>query len=107
MEQLVLRYNPDWSGRGFKQFDYTFPVWAKEYFELETIHSYNEYLHFTEDAWRGRIRTCRGIGAGLSKNKVDEFDKEYERLLVKSPTDILSIKHQLHIEIYRIKKHAK
>lgn len=107
MEQFVQKYNPTWTGGGFKQFIYNFPEWAKKYFELETIHSYNEYLDFTKDAWCGRIRTCRGVGASLPYEKIRQFESEYQELLKKYPSDILHIKHQIHIEIYRLKDNVK
>lgn len=100
METLVLKYNPNWTGYGFKQYIYNFPDWAKDKFELETVHSYDEYLSFTKDSWIGRIRTCRGIGASLSPEKIKQFDNEYKILLQNYNT--LSIKHQIHIEIYRL-----
>lgn len=107
MEQLVLKYNPTWSSGGFKSFDYTFPKWAKEHFELETVHSYNEYITFTKEAWKGRVRTCRGVGASLSEEKLKAFDEEYAALLAQYKSDLLHIKHQVHIEIYRLQEDDK
>lgn len=104
MEELVLAYNPSWSGCKFKEFRYTYPKWVANRFEIETIHSYKEYLPFEKDAWQGRIRTCRGIGASLSSEKIEEFDNAYKEILKKYPGDILNIKHQIHIEIYRNKR---
>lgn len=100
MEELVLKYNPEWSGNGFKQFDYSFPKWARDSFDIETIHSYNESLSFTKEAWLGRVLTCRGVGASLSDEKVNEFESEYIKMLDKY-SDPLSLKHRIHIEIYR------
>lgn len=103
MEQLVLKYNPNWSGGGFKKYEYSFPMWAKNGFELDTIKSYNEALEFSKDNWISRILTCRGVGASLSAEKVKMFEKEYREML-RDYDNILSIKHQIHIEIYRIAK---
>lgn len=102
MEQLVLKYNPNWSGGGFKKYEYRFPDWAKNGFELDTIKSYNELLEFTKDSWIGRILSCRGVGASLPKQRVKEFETEYRGKL--KDVDILKIKHQIHIEVYRIVK---
>ena len=103
MEQLVLKYNPTWNGCGFKEFRYSFPEWAKDRFEIETIHSYNASLTFTKEAWLGRVKTCRGIGASLPENKISEFENKYRELLQKYD-DPLQLKHQIHIEIYRVIK---
>ena len=103
MEQLVLKYNPSWSGRGFKNFRYSYPDWAENKFEIETIHSYNAALSFTKEAWLGRVKTCRGVGASLPNDKIAEFESEYREVLKKYP-ESLQLMHQIHIEIYRVNK---
>lgn len=103
MEECVLRYNPDWSGGGFEQFRYRYPVWAEGRFDIETVHSYHATLGFSKNAWLGRIRSCRGIGASLTDHEIAKFEQEYRGLLAKYD-EPLRLKHQIHIEIYRSKK---
>ena len=103
LEQLVLKYNPSWNGCGFGEFRYNYPDWAENKFEIETIHSYNATLTFTKEAWLERVKTCRGVGASLPQKKVAEFENEYRELLTKYE-EPLRLKHQIHIEIYRVKK---
>lgn len=103
MEDLVLKYNPNWSGKGFKKFKYTYPDWADEKFNIETIHSYDTTLEFTKEAWLGRVKSCRGVGASLSDNDIERFEAEYCNLLQKY-NEPLRLKHQIHIEIYRSTK---
>ena len=105
MEALVLRYNPDWGGRGFEKFRYSYPEWADGRFNIETIHSYDTVLEFTKEAWIGRIKSCRGVGASLSEEKIAAFESEYRELLSKY-SEPLKLKHQIHIEIYRSNKKA-
>ena len=100
MESLVLKYNPDWSGKGFKEFNYKFPSWAIGKFDIENVRSYNAELEFSKEAWIGRIKSCRGIGASLSEKEVEKFEAEYRSMLEKYP-EPLRLKHQIHIEIYR------
>lgn len=100
MERLVLKYNPNWNGCGFREFSYSFPSWAEGRFTLETVQSYDEELTFTKDAWLGRVLTCRGVGASLSDEKVAEFEREYRGMLEKY-SDPLELKHQIHIEVYK------
>ena len=102
MENLVLKYNPDWSGKGFKQFEYRYPSWAIDRFDIDTIHSYNALIEFSKQDWLGRVLTCRGVGASLSDEKIKKFESEYRELLSKYP-EPLKLKHQIHIEIYRRK----
>lgn len=103
MEKLVLKYNPDWNGSGFRKFEYSYPLWAENRFDIETIHSYNTILSFSKEAWVGRIKSCRGIGASLPESEIAEFEKEYRQLL-KKYSEPLRLKHQIHIEIYRSDK---
>lgn len=103
MEALVNRYNPAWSGCGFDKFRYTYPAWAEARFDIETIHSYDATLTFTREAWLGRVKSCRGVGASLSAEKVAEFETAYRALLERRP-EPLRLKHQIHIEIYRSTK---
>lgn len=103
MEQLVLKYNPHWSGKGFSKFKYSYPEWANGRFMIETIHSYNETLTFSRKAWLGRVKSCRGVGASLSEEKLSQFTDEYRQILEKY-SEPLKLKHQIHIEIYRSEK---
>lgn len=101
MENLVLKYSPYWNGCGFEKFRYTYPDWAENGFNIDTIHSYDATLEFSKEAWIGRIKSCRGVGASLSAEKIADFEKEYRKILEKYDTDTLKLKHQIHIEIYK------
>ena len=103
MESLVLKYNPKWNGCGFKEYKFIFPDWAENRFDIENVCSYNTELEFTKEAWLGRIMSCRGVGASLSKEKSAEFKAEYRRILEKYD-EPLKLKHQIHIEIYKVNK---
>lgn len=103
MESLVLKYNPKWNGCGFREYKYVFPAWAENRFDIENICSYNTVLEFTKEAWLGRIMSCRGVGASLSNEKAAEFEAEYRRILEKYD-EPLKLKHQIHIEIYKVNK---
>lgn len=103
LEQLVLKYNPSWNGCGFGEFRYSYPDWAEKQFEIETIHSYNAVLNFSKEAWIGRVKTCRGVGASMPQKKIAEFENEYRGILQKY-SEPLHLMHQIHIEIYRVIK---
>ena len=105
MEQLVSAYNPAWSGGGFQSYRYRYPDWAENRFEIDTIHSYNVTLAFTKQAWLGRIKTCRGVGASLSKKALTAFEAEYSALL-EQYSEPLQLQHQIHIELYRSTKES-
>lgn len=100
LERTVLRYNPAWNGSGFRTYRYQFPSWAEGRFALDTVHSYDAVLTFTKEAWLGRIRSCRGVGASLSAADAAAFEAEY-RALLEQYAEPLRLKHQIHIELYR------
>lgn len=102
-EQLVLTYNPAWSGGGYQVDDYRLPDWTEEVLELETLHRYRETLPFSVDGWCGRIRTCRGIGASLPPEKVAAFDRDLRQLLRQFTADTLQLRHEIQIEIFRFR----
>ncbi|MBP5442351.1 MAG: methyltransferase domain-containing protein [Treponema sp.] len=77
-EELVLKYNPDWNGGGWKRNPVEFPDWAEPYFTMEDGIGFDVPVTFTRESWHGRIKTCRGIGASsLSAEKIAEWEKEH------------------------------
>ena len=102
MEQLVLKYNPEWNGCGFKEYKFVFPDWAKKRFDIKTAYSYDTELEFSKEQWLGRIISCRGVGASLPDKKVKEFENEY-RIILDKYTEPLRLKHQIHIEVYSMR----
>ena len=105
METLVLRCNPAWNGGGFKEYRYTFPSWAENRFVLDAVRSYDATLTFTKEAWLGRIKSCRGVGASLSAEAQAAFEADYRALLQKYD-EPLHLKHQIHLELYRSTKQS-
>ena len=59
-----------------------------------------EPLEFTREAWQGRIRACRGIGASLSAEDVERFDAEHRALLEGIAPDTFTVLHQMTIHVY-------
>jgi SAM-dependent methyltransferase len=99
-EELVLQYNPDWTAAGYKgNIPPVFP-WAKGAFDLRTFHVMEAPIPFTREAWRGRIRACRGIGASLSAEEVERFDAEHRRLLETTAPGEFTVLHHMSIHVY-------
>jgi len=83
-EDLVLKYNPTWKFAGIDGF---FPahidlLTVKGGFALLQQSSFDYNQPFTHETWRGRIRTCNGVGSGsLSSDNVERFDADLSELL--------------------------
>lgn len=99
-EQLILRYNPQWSDANFPGSRTIQHAWSRQDFRLVTYHAYEEGIPFTRDSWRGRIRACRGIGAALLADEVARFDQEHDVLLRQIAPDTFTILHQVWLHAY-------
>ena len=80
-EQLVLRYPPEWAGGGEVRHPIEVDSCYKRFFTCESKSVFDVSVPFTRESWAGRIRACRGIGASLSPEQVQEFDSEHRQLL--------------------------
>lgn len=80
-EELVLKYNPTWSGCGEKRHPIWIPDVAYDYFEMEEHEEYDLKVPFTKESWHGRMRACRGVGASLSEEELARWDAEHRALL--------------------------
>ena len=77
-EELVLKYNPDWSGAHWKRNPLVEPDWANSWFTTENAIAFDVPVRFTRETWHGRIKSCRGIGASsLSENEIANWEKEH------------------------------
>ena len=99
-EQLVLRYNPQWTDADFPGSRTIQHAWSTRDFKLVTYHAYEEGLPFTRDSWRGRIRACRGGGASLSAEEVARFDREHAALLRQIAEEAFTVLHQIWLHAY-------
>jgi len=93
-EELVLKYNPEWTGGDTKRYTpQKTPKWAEELYEAVNIEGFDVNVTFTRESWHGRIKTCRGVGASsLSETEIAAFDKEHIEYL-KSVPETFDILH--------------
>lgn len=84
-EDLVLRYNPDWSGGGMTRYELKEPEWIKGLFEVANAITFDTEVEFTRESWNGRMKACRGIDASLPPEKIAEFEKEHLEYLATVP----------------------
>lgn len=98
-EQLILKYNPKWTGHSFKSSPVEIP---KEYLTDFKVVS-NEVticdIPFTKESWTGRMKACRGIGASLFPEKISCFENELLNMLDKNTDENFTIKHSYAIAV--------
>ncbi len=97
-ERLILRHNPDWT---MADFDGLYPqridALIEGGFQFVEQFCYDHHQPFTHEAWRGRIRTCNGVGSGgMSDSQVAQFDNALTDLLRSEfPQEPLMIRHRV------------
>lgn len=100
-EQLILKYNPKWSGGGNTRNPIYISPAYDNYFDKENEIMFDVDLPFTRESWAGRIRACRGVDASLSDNDVNLFDKEHKQLLSKIAPEKFTIIHDCLITVLK------
>lgn len=92
-EELVLRYNPAWSGAGETMHPIWIPDCYSEKFELAYHEEYPLEVPFTRESWNGRMKACRGIGASLTGTEIAAWEQEHRELLAEIAPAEFSILH--------------
>lgn len=92
-EEIILKYNPEWSGAG----ETRKPMWVPEeyngYFDITHREEFDINVPFTREAWHGRMRACRGVGASLSEEELRKWDTEHREMLEKYADESFDILH--------------
>ena len=92
-ENLVLKYNPDWTGAGETMHPVFVPDCFHEKFELVCRDEYRLNVHFTRESWNGRMKACRGIGASLPEERIKAWEREHLKLLSETAPEEFDILH--------------
>lgn len=95
-EDLILRHNPGWPKAGWRG---VHPEQVRALdeggFQRVESFSYTVDVSFSHEAWRGRIRTCNGVGSALTEHQVEVFDTELAALLADEFPGELHVPHRV------------
>lgn len=101
-EEMVLKYNPSWTGAHMTRYTLETPPWCKDMFEPVHMLTYDLPVTFTRDSWHGRMKACRGIGASsLSQDEIAAWEKEHLEYMQTLP-EVFNILH--YVSILDVKK---
>ena len=103
-EELVLQHNPGWTMAGWSGiYEEQIELMPQQRMRLVEQFCYDHLQPFTHEQWRGRMRTCNGVGSGpLTDRQVDDFDRELAALLEREfPDEPLLIEHRVWAVITR------
>lgn len=103
-EDLVLKYSPDWSGKGATMQPIIVPEAYREKFDLVYHLEYPLKVHFTRESWNGRMKACRGIGASLAPDEIALWEQEHRKLLSEIAPPEFDILHYAAIAQLKVKK---
>ena len=97
-EALVVKWNPNWKLAGFNGL---YP-WLVDLVSVDPAIRLREQFCFDHDqamshaGWRGRLRTCNGVGSGgMDEATVEKFDADVAALLAERYPEPLSIPHRV------------
>lgn len=98
-EDLILKHNPAWPMPG-NQGVHINPLNQLPdagFVDVEQF-SYEHLQPFTHEEWRGRMRTCNGVGASLSPEKAAAFDADLADMLAREfPDEPLRVAHRVWV----------
>lgn len=106
-EDLILKHNPGWpmaGGHGV-HINPMNDLPAAGFVHLEQF-SFEHAQPFTHEGWRGRMRTCNGIGASLPPETVRAFDDDLAALLASRfppdpDTGLIHVEHRVWVVTLR------
>jgi len=95
-EDLILEHNPGWPKAGWRG---VHPEQVKAldlagFIDVESF-SYTVDVPFSHVAWRGRMRTCNGVGSALDTSEVERFDADLAEMLAAEFPDTLTVPHRV------------
>jgi len=95
-EDLILQHNPGWPKAGWRGV-HPEQVEALDRGGFQQVESFSYVTDvlFSGVGWRGRIRTCNGVGSALSAEQVDRFDVELAELLAREFPGEFSVPHRI------------
>jgi ubiquinone/menaquinone biosynthesis C-methylase UbiE len=109
-EALVLEFNPGWTMAGWDGL-YSKHVDGLQQQGLRLVEQfcYDHDQPFTHESWRGRMRTCNGVGSGtMSDEQVNAFDAALGELLRREfPQEPLLIEHRVWAVLVRKPRDAQ
>lgn len=102
-EDLVLEFNPSWTMAGASGvFAERIDEVIRAGFRLVEQFCYDCEEEFSHTRWRGRMRTCNGVGSGgLPPSEVQRFDEELQRLLRDKYPDPMVVEHRVWCVVAR------
>lgn len=92
-EELVLKYNPKWTGAGETMRPIDIPDCYRNHFDVVYHDEYLLEVPFSRESWHGRMKACRGIGASLTNDQIAMWEHEHKELLKRIAPATFNVLH--------------
>lgn len=104
-EELILQHNPDWQmANSSGMYPDQVRAVTEAGFELLEQFCYHHDEAFTRESWRGRMRTCNGVGSrDVGPDTVAAYDADLDRLLRERFQEPLIVPHRIWSVVARKK----
>jgi len=102
-EQLVLEFNPAWTGAGYQRQPVCLPAELLAQFEPVEQLQFDLQVPFTRESWHGRMRACRGVGASLSASDLAAWETAHRSLLCHAAPSEFTVLHEAAIAVLKPK----
>ena len=102
-EEIILKYNPAWTGCGDKVQPVFVPEELNLYFDIVKREEFRVDVPFTREGWHGRMRACRGVGASMDENNLKLWDKEHMEMLQNNAPEKFDVKHYISYAELQVK----
>ena len=104
-EDLVLKYNPAWTGGRVTRYELQEPPWCEGMFKAANMLTYELPVHFTRESWHGRMKACRGIGAsGLKESEIQKWEQEHWEYMQSLPEKFDVLHYVTILDLEKIQK---
>lgn len=103
-EEVILKYNPDWSGHGDTRKHVWVPEEYLEFFDITLQEEIDVKVPFTRESWHGRMRACRGVGASMNEDTLQLWEKEHQKMLMENALEKFEVLHYISIAELTLKK---
>lgn len=102
-EEIILKYNPTWTGCKDKVQPVFVPEELYSYFDLLKREEFRVDVPFTREGWHGRMRACRGVGASMDEKSLAAWDKEHMEMLQNNAPERFNVKHYISYAELQVK----
>ena len=99
-ERIILKYNPVWTGGGYRKTPPSVPEGAAGLFECAALDTFEADVEFTPESWHGRMKACRGTGASMDPDSLALWEKEHLEYAAALP-ERFSVPHYITLTLLR------